>query len=52
MMLYRISDNETAQFCPREHEGHVTWSNTSCGHFDVKRCPTEQGGKLVNVSIR
>ncbi|KAH3695838.1 hypothetical protein DPMN_083296 [Dreissena polymorpha] len=37
-------DADLSSFCTEETEGLVTWSNTSAGHFDVKRCPTEFGG--------
>ncbi|XP_053395171.1 adhesion G protein-coupled receptor L2-like isoform X2 [Mercenaria mercenaria] len=42
--VYVIADNATAHFCSRSYVGEVVWLNTSGGHFDVQRCPTEQGG--------
>lgn len=38
-------ENETHLYCPQHYEGHVMWQNTSGGHFDIQRCPTEQGGR-------
>ncbi|XP_060556123.1 uncharacterized protein LOC132716804 isoform X2 [Ruditapes philippinarum] len=42
--VFVINDNTTVQFCLRSYVGEVMWSNTSGNHFDVQRCPTEQGG--------
>ncbi|KAL4236660.1 hypothetical protein ACF0H5_005045 [Mactra antiquata] len=42
--VYVIADNTSTEFCPINNESHVMWSRTAGGHFDVKLCPTEQGG--------